>query len=482
MNAIDEAQQITIDRRPLWIVIFDRMRRLIFLALLFALFVLSLNLEGPRDLSPEGYKVLCLFLFCVSLWTTNLIPLSITSMFAIAAIPLLGIMGESKVYAYFGNKAVFFILGAFILSAAMIACGLSVRLSLWVLNHWGKGPRSLVLSVYFFGAVGSCVMSEHAVAAMLFPIVLEIVNALKLDRKNSLLAKSMFFAMAWGCIIGGITTVLGGGRAPLMMEILEKGTRGESSIGIMQYTQLTLPLVFLLLICGWIALAVLFPPEISDIGPAREVLRQKSTAMGKVTFQEKGVAAVMLVTLFFWFRYGEMGIANIAFLSVVALFALNLTDWKKVDEHVNWAVILMYGGAICLANAMEGSGAALWLAKRIFAEAAHSEPLFLISLALLALVFTSFMNDSAVVAVLLPPALSLSQTNGISATLVAMTVVLNCNFAFILPVGTPASALAYSSRFISLTEMAKSGAVLGLMGVLCYAFLLFVYWPFLGFN
>ena len=124
-------QQIFIDRRPIWIVLFDRLRRYIVLALFFGIFALLLTQEGPSDLSPEGYKVLCLFFLCVSLWSTNLIPLSITSLLAIAAVPLLGIMDASQAYSYFGNKAVFFILGVFILSASMIACGLSTRISFW---------------------------------------------------------------------------------------------------------------------------------------------------------------------------------------------------------------------------------------------------------------------------------------------------------------------------------------------------------------
>ena len=112
--------QIFVDRRPLWIVLFDRLRRYLFLGLFFGVFfVLLMTVEGPSDLSVEGYKVLCLFLLCVLLWSTNLIPLSITSLLAIAAVPLLGVMEASQAYSYFGNKAVFFILGVFILSASM---------------------------------------------------------------------------------------------------------------------------------------------------------------------------------------------------------------------------------------------------------------------------------------------------------------------------------------------------------------------------
>ncbi len=109
----DESRTIIIDRRPLWIVAFDRLRRSIVVAVLFGLFLIFLNQEGPADLTPEAYRVLCLFFLCVALWSTNVIPLSATSLFAIGAVPLLDIMPASQVYSFFGNKAVFFILGVF---------------------------------------------------------------------------------------------------------------------------------------------------------------------------------------------------------------------------------------------------------------------------------------------------------------------------------------------------------------------------------
>ena len=89
--------------------------------------------------------------------------------------------------------------------------------------------------------------------------------------------------------------------------------------------------------------------------------------MGKLTFQEKGIALVMLMTLFCWFVFGDqLGIANIAIISIVLLFVLNLITWKMVETHINWAIVLMYGGAICLGEVMAETGAALWLAQKLF--------------------------------------------------------------------------------------------------------------------
>ncbi len=475
--------KIIVDRRPLWIVIVDRLRRPLLLSLFFGIFLLLLNQEGPQDLSPDGYKVLCVFFLCVSLWSTNLIPLSVTSLLAIALVPLLNIMPASQAYAFFGNKAVFFILGVFILSAAMIGSGLSSRLSIWVMENWGKTPGKLISSIYFFGALSSCFMSEHAVAAMMFPILIGIVESLNLKKGESVFAKALFFSMAWGCIIGGAMTVLGGGRVPLAVEILEKVTNGSSTIGILDYTWFSFPLVLLLLISGWLTLITLFPADIEDIEPARKTLMEKFKTLGPISFQEKGIALAMALTLFTWFGYGDqLGIANIAIISLVALFSFNLINWKMVEPHINWAIILMYGGAICLGEVMASSGAALWLSQQVFAGTVQSSTMFLISIALLSILFTTFMSNSAVIAILLPPAISMCSAYDISPALATLTVILPSNFAFILPIATPASALAYSSRYISLGEMVKAGTLLALFGMGCYLFLLFVYWPVIGFK
>jgi sodium-dependent dicarboxylate transporter 2/3/5 len=241
--------------------------------------------------------------------------------------------------------------------------------------------------------------------------------------------------------------------------------------------------VILLLAGGWVALKVLFPSDIQNIDRARKALKQKATVMGKLTFQEKGIALVMGATLFCWFGYGDqLGVANIAIISIVLLFVLNLITWKMVEAHINWAIVLMYGGAICLGEVMSESGAALWLAKQIFSGLIESSVVFLLVIALLSTLFTTFMSNSAVIAILLPTAISMSPAYGISPALATMTVILPSNFAFILPIATPASALAYSSRFLNLKEMIWSGSILSLMGLVFYLFLLMFYWPMIGFQ
>lgn len=469
---------MVIDRRPLWLILLSTFRPQLLLGLVLVGFALLLGEPEPQGLSVEGWRILCVFVLCVTLWVTNLIPLAITGLSAIALIPLLGIRDAETTYQYFGSSAVFFILGAFTLGAAVVGCGLSARLTLRAFRAYGSTSWRLVLAVFGFTAMLSCIMSEHAVAAMSFPIVWEISRSLSGKDGNRLVTKTLFFAMAWGCIIGGTATVLGGGRAPLAIGILEQSS--DQSISFTEYMVLTFPLIVLLLGLGFVLLKMAFPKNASPVGPAREQLSLRLKEMGKMTLREKLVGFVLMITITLWVVEGEeLGLANIAILSTAALFGLRLVTWKDVEENVNWGVILMYGGAITLGSAMADTGAAGWITDSVFGEWSGSSQTLLLSMGCLTMLMTEFMSNSAVIAILMAPALSLAESHGIPYWMMTMCVILPSNFAFMFPMATPATALAYSSGTFGMGEAIRRGAVLDGMGIGFLGLLIYVYWPWM---
>jgi sodium-dependent dicarboxylate transporter 2/3/5 len=193
------------------------------LMVLLTLFgLLLVLLPPPPGLSPAGMKCLGVALICITLWIFTPIPLAATSLAAIILLPALEILDKNLVFSFFGNSAVFFLLGVFILAGAMIHTGLSKRIALIFLTRFDRSPQFVIFGVLVTGSFLSLLMPEHAVAAMLFPIVLEIVQSLNLEKHKSPFAIALFLAMAWGTVVGGIGTFLGGARAPLAVELLRE--------------------------------------------------------------------------------------------------------------------------------------------------------------------------------------------------------------------------------------------------------------------
>jgi len=133
--------EVLVDTRPLWRILAERTYRPTVLTAGLVLYLVVRAMPTPEGLSPAGQKALAIFVLCLVYWVTSVLPLMVTSLLAMVLLPTTGVLPAKETYALFGNEAVFFILGAFILAAALIKCGLSSRIAIAILRRFGHTPR-----------------------------------------------------------------------------------------------------------------------------------------------------------------------------------------------------------------------------------------------------------------------------------------------------------------------------------------------------
>lgn len=470
---------VIIDRRPLWFLVFVRGWRYIMMAALVA-FIVRLALEPtPDGLTIEGWRTILLFLSCVVLWVFQILPLSITGLLAIAAQPLLGIASHQEAYATFGHPTVFFLLGVFILAAAFSSTGLSTRIALRLLRGAGSNPRRLIFQILMASALLSCLMSEHVVAALMFPIILEFSRALRFVPYGGSYGRMMFLAMAWGCVVGGIGTLLGGGRAPLAIGFLEEFT--GRSVGFLEWIWMVVPVVVVMLLVVYLTLWFFFPVDVESVEAVETGLQEKIKTLGKVHSTEYVVAMIFGAAVLGWMAWGQqVGMASVAMLAVMGLFVFNVVRWADLEQYVNWGIILLYGGAIGLGTALHRSGAGEWMVETLILPYVTSPFALVIAFLLLAVFMTEAISNSAVVAVLMPIALSLAGTYNIDPRGMVFLIGAGSGLAYALPMSTPAIAIAYSSGYYRLRDIAVP--VLSLHGISVIVMLSVAkwWWPLFG--
>lgn len=472
---------LKIDNRPMWLILLDKTARYQVMAAVAVVIGFLIQLSPPDGLSVQGYRSLVLFGGTIFFWISGLLPIAVTALLSMVMLPLLGIMDAKKTYSMFGNEAVFFILGTFILAAAMTGTGISARLARAMLAKFGKTPTSLAVTVFLLSAFLSFIMSEHAVAAMLFPVITEITTALKLEKGKSSYGRLLFMSMAWGCIIGGIATFLGGARAPLAVSLLKEATGLHFTF--IEWSTAACMIVFPLLFIGYLTLRWFFPPDIDDVEVGRKFLNRKRLETGKMSYDEMLTALVMVCTILAWMFLGEKtGLAAIAILGAAALFTFKVVSWQTIEEYVNWGIILMYGGTIALAAAMEKTGAAVWVVEKGLGGFAHSPLAIIAVISLVAIVLTECISHAAVVAILMPVGMGLCKTTGIDPKVMTLSIALPAGLAYCLPMGTPATAIAYASGFLKSKDIIVSGCVImAISWLLFMASVLFI-WPLIGLN
>ncbi len=441
------------------------------------LFLLVKRWPAP-ELSPEARGALAVFAAAGFLWGTNSLPLAVTGVLVLFLLPQSGALPAKEVYAYFGSDAVFFILGALILASPVMRSGLSTRLALLAVRRFGEQPRRLVAALLFTPALMAFFVSEHAVVAMLFPLVVELLRAAR-ARPGERLGTVLFLALAWGAIIGGTATLLGGARAPLALGVLEAATGAR--IGFLPWLLATLPVVAGLLFAALFLLWRLLPERGEALGLA-QYLEARVRAMGSFSSREKKTLGLMLFVIVLWIFLGEAwGLGSVALFGVVLAFVIGVADWQEVEEDVNWGVFLMYGSAIALASALKATGAAAFLAGAIF-QGVGSPFLALAGVVFLALFLTEAMSNAAAVAVLMPVALAVAATYGLGPEATTLAVAVPAGLAFLLPVSTPAIAIVVGSGYVRPMEAFRHGLVLKGLGFVFFLLVAFFYWPRVGFG
>jgi len=453
-----------------------RVVKRVLLALGIIFFILLLCVPAPEGLGVRGIRALAVFVLCLSLWVTGYLPLAITSILGMALVPMLGVLSPEEAFSLFGNKAVFFILGALMMAAALYKTGLGSRIAFTVLVQFDNRPEKIIAGIMATSALLSCIMPEHAVAALLFPIVFEIVRSMGLKPLQSNLGKALFLAMAWGAVIGGVTTYLGGARNLLAVGILEKNY--GLSIGFFQWIVYALPIPLVILWVAYFLILYFFRPEVVSAQAAHVKLERDIEEMGPLKAEEKKLMAVLVVVICCWLFLSQyIHISVTAILGGVLIFVLKIIDWKDIEDYVNWGVILMYGGAIVVATALTSSGATSWVAERIFTCVPLSPVMFILVVSLLTKIITEGISNVAAVAIVIPLAFSVGSVVHINPIVTTLVVAISGGLAFCLPMGTPPNAIAFSSGFLRISDVVRIGVVLNIVSVVVILLVARFYWP-----
>jgi sodium-dependent dicarboxylate transporter 2/3/5 len=252
-------------------------------------------------------------------------------------------------------------------------------------------------------------------------------------------------------------------------------------ISFVNWTLAAVMIVLPLLVVGFGLLLAFFPPDLTSVEEGIVFLNRKRLEVGKISYDEMVTALVMAATIAGWMFLGHRtGLAAIAILGVSVLFTFRVVSWQKIEEYVNWGIILMYGGSIALASALEKTGAALWLVNQGLAAFTPSPVVIIAVISLVSILLTECISHAAVVAILMPIGLSLAKGIGIDPRVMTLSIALPAGLAYCLPMGTAATAIVYGSGFLKSRDIVVPGAVIMAISWLLFLLSANLVWPLLG--
>jgi len=430
----------------------------------------------PEGLTHSGQLMIGILLMAAILWITEAIPLPVTGLLIMFLQPMLGIMKSKDVFSSFGNEAVFFLIGAFIIAAAVERHGLHKRIALKFLSKFDKNPKLFTLGIMIACATMSFVIPEHGVAALFLPIIASILITMKITPKISNFGKVSMLSVAYGCSIGSLGTLVGGARNPLTVEVLSEQNITVTFVDWMIYA---MPIVIISLPIVWIILQIAFPIEIKDITIAKKEIEKQVKITGRITNKEILILIILVATVLMWIFLSHnhyFGLAAIAILGAFLLFLTGCINWKDVEKRVPWGIILLYGGAITLGIGIQTTGAGEWIASQIFQSIGTNIFIVILVMIVLTVLLTNIMSNIGAVALLLPIGISIAQVVNINPLLTSMIIALSGGLAFMLVIATPGNAITYSSGYFSTKDLFKAGVFANIICIVIIFIVAAIYW------
>ncbi|XP_028838681.1 solute carrier family 13 member 5a [Denticeps clupeoides] len=144
-----------------------------------------------------------------------------------------------------------------------------------------------------------------------------------------------------------------------------------------------------------------------------------------------------------------------------------LLTWKVTQKKMPWSIVLLLGGGFALAKGSEASGLSKWLGDQMTPLETIPPWAIAIVLCLLIATFTECTSNVATATLFLPILASMSQSIKMNPLYVMVPCTLSASFAFMLPVATPPNAIVFSYGYLKVSDMAKTGFVMNIIGILC---------------
>jgi len=333
----------------------------------------------------------------------------------------------------------------------------------------------------------------------MLPIGMAIIAQLKdnpetQEDENEIFGKALMLGIAYSASIGGVATLVGTPPNLVLASVVEEIYSIEISFA--QWFKFGFPISILLLgVCWFYLTRFAFSFKQKEFPGGKSEIQRQLRALGKLSYEEKWVLAVFILTAFCWiFRvplFNEaLGIKAlddtiIAMSSAVLIFLLPSSDRGhkliRWDEAVKipWGIILLFGGGLALAEGFKSSGLAVWIGTQM----SLLDGLSIVFLVLILVAAVNFLTEitsnlattSMLLPILAPMALSIDVHPFL--LMVGATVAASC--AFMLPVATPPNAVVFGSGYLRIPDMVRSGIWMNLLSIFIITGFVYIILPLL---
>ena len=454
------------------------------------IFFFVLFFFNPFGLEEKAARVIAVAALMITWWITEAFPMPAVALVPIVLFPLLNIATTNATAAPYGNEVIFLFMGGFMIGLAIEKWNLHKRIALSIVKVTGTSGNGIVLGFVMATGLISMWLSNTATTMMMFPIAVSVIKVIgegrsEKDMRNFSLC--LMLAIAYSSNFGGVATIIG--TPPNVAYVSYMNKRFGQEISFFDWMMVCLPIALLLMLSLYfVTVKVLFRNQIASSAETKQLISNELQQLGPMRVPEKRVLVIFLCTALLWITrdlINQLGIVKIddnmiAIFGALLLFILpageangKLLEWNDT-KNMSWGILLLFGGGITLASAMEKAGLMDMLGKWISGFSGTDTLMLLVVVVTVSIFISEVMSNIAQVIVFAPVVTGIAVAAGINPYVLGVGMTLAASCASMMPMGTPPNAIVFASGHIRMKDMMKAGLVMNVISIVLIS--LFCYW------
>jgi sodium-dependent dicarboxylate transporter 2/3/5 len=417
----------------------------------------------------------------------------VVAMLPLILFPLMGIASIKETSASYGDNIIFLFLGGFMIGLAIEKWNLHTRIALFIIRATGTSGDRIVLGFIIATGFLSMWLSNTATTMMMYPIAASIIHVVNENRKGhgnlKNFALTIMLAIAYASNFGGIATIIGTPPNVAFVGFIEK--KYHYTFQFVDWFMICTPITIMLLATLYIVMTKwLYPNHLKSDVTTKTVIRQKIEELGPMKKAERRVLVIFCATALLWITkdiintldFIKLDDTMIAIIGATALFIApsgmddngsRILEWKDTTKMA-WGILLLFGGGIALAGALEKAGLIESLGKWIAGFGGSGGFVLIVMITVMSIFISELMSNIAQVIVFSPVIAGIADAMHLNPIMLGLPMALAASCASMMPMGTPPNAIVFASGYIKLNQMVKTGFVMNMISVILIA--LFCYY------
>lgn len=189
------------------------------------------------------------------------------------------------------------------------------------------------------------------------------------------------------------------------------------------------------------------------------------------------MAALIMLGMILLSTFQVMSLLSSCFLAALLMVVCRCCTIKQAKQSINWDVLMVFAGSVCLGCAIEQTGLAEMIANGLLALCGTNPIIALVAICFTGTFVTEFVSNTAAGAIFAPIAYSTAIQLGVNPLTFCVALMISVSSSFATPIGSPTHLMVYGPGGYRFNDFLRIGIPMNLIILVANIFITLLVFP-----